>query len=84
MRTFRTSCGGLTEEGVQQYRREAGKCSYIKEWKEQAMGSRDKRGREKKKPKKTESKPVSRPARPMVEYKPVAPPPPVPPSENKT
>lgn len=53
-------------------------------WKEEIMGNRDKRGREKKKPKKTVAKPVSRPARPMVEYKPVAPPPPAPPTENKT
>jgi hypothetical protein len=53
-------------------------------WKEQAMANRDKRGREKKKPKKTESKTASSPARPMVEYKPVTPPLPVPPSENKS
>jgi hypothetical protein len=63
---------------------EAERCRHIREWKEQAVGNRDKRGKEKKKPKKTESKPVSRSARPMVEYKPIAPPPPVPPSENKT
>jgi hypothetical protein len=74
----------LTEEGDQLYRREAGRCSQVTERKERFMGSRDKRGREKKKPKKTESKPVSRPPRPMVEYKPVAPPPAVPPGENKT
>ncbi len=36
------------------------------------MGNRDRRGREKKKPKKKEIKPLSRPAaRPAVEYKPV-------------
>jgi hypothetical protein len=39
------------------------------------MGSRDKRGREKRKPKKTQPKPVSRPVRPATEYKPAAPPP---------
>jgi hypothetical protein len=38
------------------------------------MGSRDKRGREKKKPKKTQIKPSSRPASPVPEYKPVVPP----------
>jgi hypothetical protein len=48
------------------------------------MGNRDKRGKEKKKPKKTVSRPVSQPAKPMVEYKPVAPPPAVVPSENKS
>ena len=37
------------------------------------MGNRDKRGREKKKPKKTESKPVIRPYKPIVDYKPAAP-----------
>jgi len=42
--------------------------------KEQVMGNRDKRGREKKKPKRKEIKLVSRPARPAPEYKPVAPP----------
>jgi hypothetical protein len=36
------------------------------------MGSRDKRGREKKKPKKQDIKPLSRPARPAPEYKPPA------------
>jgi len=36
------------------------------------MGNRDKRGREKKKPKRKEIKQVSRPARPAPEYKPVA------------
>jgi len=40
------------------------------------MGSRDKRGREKKKPKKTAIKPLSRPTIPAPEYKLVAPPPP--------
>lgn len=34
------------------------------------MGSRDKRGREKKKPKKKDIRPLSRPARPAPEYKP--------------
>jgi len=38
------------------------------------MGNRDKRGREKKKPKKTQIKPLSRPASPAPQYKPVAPP----------
>jgi hypothetical protein len=47
------------------------------------MGNRDKRSREKKKPKKTGSKAVSIPVKPMVEYKPVTPPRPEPPSENK-
>jgi hypothetical protein len=37
------------------------------------MGNRDKRGREKKKPKQKESKEKSRPARPATEYKPPAP-----------
>jgi hypothetical protein len=46
------------------------------------MGSRDKRGREKKKPKKKEIKPSSRPARLAVEYKPVAPLPPRPTDEG--
>ncbi|HYL64647.1 MAG TPA: hypothetical protein VE077_18700 [Candidatus Methylomirabilis sp.] len=52
------------------------------------MGNRDKRGREKKKPKKTVTAPVTRPYRPIVDYKtpaPSAPPsPPAPPTENKT
>jgi len=39
----------------------------------QVMGSRDKRGREKKKPKKTQPKPVSRPLKPAPE--PALPPP---------
>ena len=38
------------------------------------MGNRDKRGREKKKPKKQEIKQSSTPARPATEYKPAAPP----------
>jgi hypothetical protein len=37
------------------------------------MGNRDKRGREKKKPKKKEIKQSSRLARPAPEYKPAAP-----------
>jgi hypothetical protein len=37
------------------------------------MGSRDKRGREKRKPKKTQIKPVSRPLRPATEHKPAVP-----------
>jgi hypothetical protein len=41
------------------------------------MGSRDKRGREKKKPKKNKIKPLSGPARPVTVYKPVAPPQPL-------
>jgi hypothetical protein len=40
---------------------------------EQVMGNRDKRGREKKKPKKKEIKQTSGPARPAAVYKPVAP-----------
>jgi hypothetical protein len=40
---------------------------------EQVMGNRDKRGREKKKPKKQEIKRSSTPARPATEYKPIAP-----------
>jgi hypothetical protein len=43
---------------------------------EQVMGNRDKRGREKKKPKKKQIRTLSRPARPATEYKPAAPPPP--------
>jgi hypothetical protein len=38
------------------------------------MGNRDKRSREKKKPKKKEIKPLSRPTNPTPEYKPIAPP----------
>jgi len=37
------------------------------------MGNRDKRGREKKKPKKKQITPLSRPEKPATEYKPVAP-----------
>jgi hypothetical protein len=37
------------------------------------MGNRDKRGREKKKPKKKEVKPTYTPARPTTVYKPVTP-----------
>ena len=37
------------------------------------MGNRNKRGREKKKPKKKEIKQSSRPASPVAEYKPAAP-----------
>lgn len=40
---------------------------------EQAMGNRDARGREKKKPKKKEIKQTSGPARPAPVYKPAAP-----------
>jgi hypothetical protein len=36
---------------------------------EQVMGNRDKRGREKKKPKKKEGRETIRPARPAAEYK---------------
>jgi hypothetical protein len=36
------------------------------------MGNRDKRGREKKKPKKKESKQTLGPAKPVAEYKPAA------------
>jgi hypothetical protein len=39
------------------------------------MGNRDKRGREKKKPKKKEVKTTYTPARPTTVYKPVTPPP---------
>jgi hypothetical protein len=48
------------------------------------MGNRDKRSREKKKPKKKEIRPLSRPTRPAVEYKPVAPPPPRPTDDEGT
>jgi hypothetical protein len=37
------------------------------------MGNRDKRGKEKKKPKKKEIRPTSQPPRPVTVYKPVAP-----------
>jgi hypothetical protein len=37
------------------------------------MGNRDKRGREKKKPKKSQDKPVSRPYKPIVDYRPTTP-----------
>jgi len=40
------------------------------------MGNRDKRGREKKKPKKTGIKQLSTPAKPRPEYKLTSPPPP--------
>jgi hypothetical protein len=43
------------------------------QWKEQVMGSRDKRDREKKKPKEKQIKTLSRPAKPATEYKPAAP-----------
>jgi hypothetical protein len=48
------------------------------------MGNRDARGREKKKPKKKEIKLSIGPARPAVEYKPVAPPSPSKPTEEGT
>jgi hypothetical protein len=48
------------------------------------MGNRDKRGREKKKPKKTAIKQASNPFRPATVYKPVAPPPPEPSSGEKS
>jgi hypothetical protein len=48
--------------------------------KEKVMGSRDKRGREKRKPKRKEIKPSSVPARPTPEYKP----PVVPPQPQQT
>jgi hypothetical protein len=44
--------------------------------KEQVMGNRDKRGREKKKAKKTGIKQLSTPAKSRPEYKPTSPPPP--------
>jgi hypothetical protein len=37
------------------------------------MGNRDARGREKRKPKKRELKQMSRPAKPVAQYKPVSP-----------
>jgi hypothetical protein len=40
---------------------------------EQVMGNRDKRGREKKKPKKKQFKTLSRPAKPATQYKPAVP-----------
>jgi hypothetical protein len=48
-----------------------------------AMGNRDKRGREKKKPKKKEITPANNPFRPSTVYRPVAPPPPPPPSSGE-
>ena len=48
------------------------------------MGNRDKRGREKKKPKKKEIKLTYTPARPTTVYKPVTPPPPPPTSEGQS
>jgi len=74
----------LTKEAVRQYTRVDGGGNRIRLGKEHIMGNRDKRGREKKKPKKAVSKPVSSPVRPVVEYKPVVPPPPAPPSEIKS
>ena len=40
---------------------------------EGVMGNRDARGREKRKPKKKEIKQISRPAKPVAQYKPVIP-----------
>jgi hypothetical protein len=55
---------------------------------ENIVGNRDKRGREKKKPKKKEDRPTILPARPVSPYKPVTPPEPArpttEPSSNKT
>ena len=48
------------------------------------MGNRDKRGREKKKPKKTAATPVSRPYRPIVDYKTPAPAPSAPATPSPT
>jgi hypothetical protein len=48
------------------------------------MGNRDKRGREKKKPKKKEIKQASNPFRPATIYRPVTPPPSAPGSEEKS
>jgi hypothetical protein len=46
------------------------------------MGNRDKRGREKKKPKKQEVKTTYTPARPTTVYKPTTPPPASTPEQN--
>lgn len=73
---------GLTERGGKQYTRVEQTAA-----KENIMGNRDKRGREKKKPKKSASTPAPRPYKPIVDYKPPAPAAPpapaTPPTENK-
>jgi hypothetical protein len=51
------------------------KAPFYDSGKEKVMGSRDKRGREKKKPKRKEIKPSSTPAKPTPEYKPPVTPP---------
>jgi hypothetical protein len=53
------------------------------QWEDKAMGNRDKRGREKKKPKKKEITPASNPFRPATVYRPPAPPPPPEPSSGE-
>jgi hypothetical protein len=52
--------------------------------KENCMGNRDARGREKKKPKKKDIKEIARPGRSWTENRPVAPPPPTPPVGEKS
>jgi hypothetical protein len=74
----------LTKQAVQRYRKSITRSAQRVQ--ENIMGNRDKRGREKKKPKKSATAPVSRPAyKPIVDYKPTTPaaPPPAPPTENK-
>lgn len=93
-----TSCGGgrrnrsmatacVDKSSAPQYRRESQQDGVSNLQKENTMGNRDKRGREKKKPKKTAAAPVSKPYKPIVDYKPPAPatptPAPAPTTENK-
>jgi hypothetical protein len=66
---------------VKEYARKEKASSYDSR-KEQVMGNRDKRGREKKKAKKTGIKQLSTPAKPRPEYKPTSSPPPAQPSQT--
>jgi hypothetical protein len=68
---------------VKEYARKE-EASYYDSRKEQVMGNRDKRGREKKKPKKTGIKQLSTTAKPRPEYKPISPPPPTSQTEEAT
>jgi len=65
--------GDVSSPPVKEYARKEKAPSYDCR-KEQVMGNRDKRGREKKKPKKTGIKQLSTPAKPRPEYKPTSPP----------
>jgi hypothetical protein len=67
---------GLTSPLVKEYARKEKATAHVSR-KELVMGNRDKRGREKKKPKKTGIKQLSTPAKPRPEYKPSSPPSPI-------